>query len=350
MFVMLSIAAAGVSLWFIGVQVFAIGSFCPYCLVTDLCGIALGVVATIFALRSAYAQRGITQPRTMQPGLMALRTTMPLGGRTAPLAVQAERSSPWLIPAIGGAIPLIGLLIGGQLLFASKTFDLQKVALNESIQMVGSKTDATNSASPGGTERVAMRVPAEEENNVRPSLPANSTKPTSNSEAAVKDSSTAGHEKSASSPPPSEPAEPAKKRLVKFLGGKLTLDIYEHPVIGSREAPHIAIEMVSYDCSHCRKMYATMEHALERYGDQVALLVMVQPLDKECNKLITDPAASHPGAAPSARLALGVAQSEPFLVRSFPRFPNVRRKTSRPPWRPSSRKPMCSPTAAVSAN
>ena len=85
---------------------------------------------------------------------------------------------------------------------------------------------------------------------------------------------------------------------MKFLGGKLTLDVYQHPVIGSPEAPHIAIEMVSYDCPHCRKMFPMIEHALERYGDQVALLIMVQPLDKDCNKLVTDPAASHPGAAP----------------------------------------------------
>src|SRR3954471_10115783 len=34
-FVMLSIAAAGVSLWFVGIQIFALGSYCPYCLVTD---------------------------------------------------------------------------------------------------------------------------------------------------------------------------------------------------------------------------------------------------------------------------------------------------------------------------
>src|SRR6478672_8766358 len=157
-FVMLAIAAAGASLWFVGVQVFALGNYCPYCLVADTCGVALGVIATAFAIRSVYAQRGMPQSPAVQPGLMALRTTLPVGSRTAPLAVRTEQSTPWLLPAIGGAIPLIGMLIGGQLLFASKTYDLQKVALNESIQMVGSKSDGTNSASAGGKERVAMRV------------------------------------------------------------------------------------------------------------------------------------------------------------------------------------------------
>lgn len=312
LFVMLSIVAAGVSLWFVGVQVFALGSYCPYCLVTDSCGIGLGVIATVFAVRSVYMERGTSRSPAVQPGLMALRTTMPVGSRTAPVNTRTESASPWLIPAIGGAVPLIALLIGGQLLFASKTYDLQKVALKDSIQMVGAKTDTTDSASSGGTERVAMRVPSEDESNERPSLPTDPANPNAKSDASGKDTADGGTEKSAS-----EPAEPAKSRLVKFLGGKLTLDVYQHPVIGSPEAPHIAVEMMSYDCLHCRKMYPLIEHALERYGDQVALLVMVQPLDKDCNRLVTDPALSHPGACATAKLAMGVGRVSPS---SFARF------------------------------
>jgi uncharacterized membrane protein/thiol-disulfide isomerase/thioredoxin len=314
-FLMLSIAAAGVSLWFVGVQVFALGSYCPYCLVTDACGLALGVIATIFALRSVYSQRGMAQTAALQPGLIALRTTIPGTNRTAPLAARTEQTSPWLIPAIGGAIPLIALLIGGQLLFASKTYDLQKVALKESIQMVGSKTNSANAAPTGSTERVAMRVPNETNENLRPTLPTEPSKLDAKSEASDKDTANAGTKKSAA-----EPAEPPKKRLVKFLGGKLTLDVYQHPVIGSPDAHHMAIEMVSYDCAHCRKMYPIIEHALERYGDQVALLVMIQPLDKECNKLVTDPAASHPGACATAKLAMGVARVNPPSFASFHDF------------------------------
>jgi uncharacterized membrane protein len=309
-FVMLSIAAAGASLWFVALQIFALG-FCPYCLVADSCGIALGVIATIFAVRSVYAQRGSAQPSAAQPGLMALRSTMPLANRTTPVAVRTEPSSPWLLPAFGGAISLLVLLIGGQLLFSSKTFDVQEVALKDSIQMVGSKGDTANAGS-GGNERVALRVSSEDEGNVRPSLSTDPAKPNAKLDATSKDA--------ASEKPPAEPIEPTKKRLVKFLGGKLTLDVYQHPVIGSPEAPHIAVEMVSYDCPHCRKMFPMIEHALERYGDQVAVLVMVQPLDKECNKLVTDPAASHGGACAIAKLAMGVARINPSSFASFHEF------------------------------
>jgi uncharacterized membrane protein/protein-disulfide isomerase len=314
-FVMLAIAAASVSLWLIGVQIFALQTYCQWCLATDSCGIALGVIATIFAVRSVYVQRAGAPGGALQPGLMALRTTMPVANRTVPLPVRKERSSPWLLPAIGGAVPLIGLLIGGQLLFASKTYELEKVALKDSIQMDGAKSDSASGAASTGKERVAMRVPSEDENNVRPSLPADAANPNTNSDTASKGATDSGTEKS---PPAS--AEPMQKRLVKFLGGKLTLDVYQHPVIGNPEAPHIAIEMISYDCPHCRKMYPIMEHALERYGDQVALLIMVQPLDKDCNRLVTDPAMSHPGACATAKLAMGIAHVNPGSFASFHDF------------------------------
>ncbi len=237
---------------------------------------------------------------------MALRTALPAGSRSAPLAVRSERTSPALIPALGGAVPIIVILIGGQLLFASKTFDVQKVALNESIQMAGSNKDAANSAPSNGTEHIAMRVPADGD--------PGDEKP------AVKPETSGDHNAADASQPPSEPATPTKQRLVKFLGGKLTLDMYQHPIIGSPEAPHIAIEMVSYDCPHCHKMYAMMQHALERYGDQVALLIMVQPLDKECNRLVTDPAASHQGACATARLVMGIAKLNPSGFATFHDF------------------------------
>jgi uncharacterized membrane protein/protein-disulfide isomerase len=315
-FVMLSIVAAGTSLWLVGVQIFALGSYCPYCLVTDICGIGLGVIATIFAVRSVLDQRGLPDAGGAQAGLAALRSAMPGSAtganapRTARATTRFERTSPWLVPAMGCAIPLILLLIGGQILLPSKTFGLEQVALTESIQMVGAKA-GENDTTAGGSERIAMRVPSEDQNAVKPSLPSDST---------AADTKSDGTGKSANETSPSESAGPKKSRLVKFLGGKLTLDVYEHPVIGSPEAPHIVVEMISYDCPHCRKMFPIMEHALERYGDQVALLIMIQPLDKECNKLVTDPAMSHPGSCATAKLAMGIAKVNPSAFATFHDF------------------------------
>ena len=67
-------------------------------------------------------------------------------------------------------------------------------------------------------------------------------------------------------------------------------------------------------------MYPTMEHALQRYGDQVALVTMMIPLESECNRLLTDPAANHQGACITAKLALGVAKLNPAGFASFHDF------------------------------
>jgi protein-disulfide isomerase len=109
-------------------------------------------------------------------------------------------------------------------------------------------------------------------------------------------------------------APPAKSRIVKFLDGKLPIDMYKHPVIGSPEAPHVVVELMSYDCSHCRQMNPIIKEAVKRYGNQVAVVVLPIPLDRECNKYRDN---INPGACVAARLACAVAQLDPY---EFPKF------------------------------
>jgi uncharacterized membrane protein/protein-disulfide isomerase len=319
-FIALSIVAAGASIWFIAVQVFSIKIFCLYCLIIDVCGIALGIVATAFAVRAVLAERSMPQPRTVQTGLMALRTALPGSARNPQAMPQTATSQPWLLPAVGVAIPMLALLIGGQILFPYQTYGLEKADLKDTIAMDGSKTDGKADGTSEASTHVAMRVsPGSDTDEKNP--PADP--PNDKAAGAAKDSgkSTAADEKNAAAqPPPEVPAEPAKKRLVKVLNGKLTLDTYQHPIIGSPEAPHVAVEMVSYDCPHCRKMAATMQHALERYGDQVALLVIIIPFESSCNKLLTDPAANHPGACDTAKLGLSIAKVNPTAFGTFHEF------------------------------
>jgi uncharacterized membrane protein len=311
-FVMLAVTAAGASLWFIGIQIFAISSFCPYCLVVDACGIALGVIATVFGMRAALAERNQAQPRVLQAGLIGMRTPRTTASLSPSPAFRTEPASPAMIPALAGAIPLVALLAGGQILFPSSTFDVQKGQLTQSIQMVGAKAADVNHTSANQEPHVAMRVPTESTVDEQAADTSEPSRTSATAEPVAKNDSAAA--------PVSEPAPPAKQRLVKFLGGKLTLDVYQHPMIGSPEAPHIVIEMVSYDCSHCRQIAPLVNRALERYGDQVALLVMIQPLDKECNKLVTNSAASHQGACTVARLGLGIAKLNPAAFADFHEF------------------------------
>ncbi|HEX3600816.1 MAG TPA: vitamin K epoxide reductase family protein [Lacipirellulaceae bacterium] len=331
-FVMLAIVAAGASLWFIGVQMFAIHSYCQYCLVADTCGVALGIIVATAALLRLLARRGTPQPRTMQPGLMALRTALPAGPRVATSTASTTllpASPPSLAMAFAGALPLLALLIGGQLLFAAKTYQVEKLALGDSIKM-NEVSDVKSGDSAAATTHVAMRPTSDNDvsnavighENEIPGGSQSKDQPSASSIVADAPASIFSRKSSdEASKDAAEPlAESKHERLVKFLGGKLTLDVYKHPLIGSPEAPHIAIEMVSYDCTHCRKMHETIQHALDRYGDQVALLVMPVPLDKECNKLITDPTIVHQGACGTARLVIALAKLAPTEFANFHDF------------------------------
>jgi uncharacterized membrane protein len=333
-FVMLSLVAALASIWFIGVQVIAIGELCKYCLVVDTCGILLGIIATTFAVRSWLADRSVSKSRGLQPGLMALRTALPSGaaaGATSPSPQTPMRpatpSPPALGYAFGGAVPMIVLLIAGQFIFRAKTWEVQKVTLTDSINLTDSgdgKTADDSKAPPekpeGPTDGTATTGA---DGNSKTVSTADPLEPYSKN---VADSDGNKVEQTAASPQTNDAntkstaanAEP--ERLVKFLGGKLTLDTYKNPIIGSPDAPHIVVEIVSYDCPHCRKMHATMQQALKRYGDQVALLVMPIPYEQDCNKLITDPAASHRGACGTAKRAVAIARIDRSEFAKFHDF------------------------------
>jgi uncharacterized membrane protein/protein-disulfide isomerase len=322
-FVALSLAAAGASVWFLALQAFAIGHFCLYCVPTDLCGIALGAIATFFTVRWLKETEYLRRLPVASSGIAALRGAIPVAGRAAAplvsraapiMASQSPRSvascpAPSLSIAAAGAAGMIVLLIGGQLLFPAATFNVQKVALTDSVDL----NDAAK-------ERIAMRIPTE-------SLSSSNPQPNDNEQHAADGAPTAdnpgevqaGASDAATESKPTEtaPTVPQKSRLLKFLGGKLTLDTYKHPIIGSPEAPHVVVELASYDCSHCRKMHPKIQKALERYGDQVAMLVLVVPLEQKCNKLVTNSAASHQGACKTAQLAVGIASAKPTAFVKF---------------------------------
>jgi protein-disulfide isomerase len=240
--------------------------------------------------------------------------------------------------ALGGAGAIAVLLIGGQILFPAKGYEVQQVALQETIEMNGSGGNEPTEPQPFDPDaRVAMRIPAEpipdgdktaDHNEAGTNADSavvaagyESPEPSTNdeSEDAPAEPAAVADRNEVSENDVSQPAdeEPGRARIVEFLGGKLKLDVYKHPLIGSPDAPHVIVEMVSYDCKHCRATHGTMKQALSRYGSQVAVIIMIVPLDRECNKLVTNAAASHRGACATARMVLSVATLKPS---AFPKF------------------------------
>jgi uncharacterized membrane protein len=334
-FVMLSIIAAGASAWFIGLQVFAIGHYCVYCLVADVSGIAIGAIAVWSTARWLHETRYIRRTRSAAAGIVALRSALPTKARSTAAvgAYDPFPPTPSLPIAIGGALAALALLVSGQVIYPSKTYTVQSGTLDESVALVGSNDSQPNRDDEASdTQRhVAMRIPSEGEGDAAGKeqgprdgeAPAEPNVNSSNIESVPAAPAPAANNGSAgASPSQGDSPEPGnstskRERLVKFLGGKLTLDVYKHPLIGSPEAQHVMIEMISYDCPHCRKMHRIVEKGLARYGNQVAIIIMPIPLEQGCNKLVTDAAASHRGACVTARLAIGIATIRPPQFAKF---------------------------------
>lgn len=346
-FLMLAVVAAVSSLWFIGIQVFAIGDYCRWCLIADACGIALGALSIWSVARWWHETRYQRTSQTAASGIMALRTAMPTASRTVPIIAAPRRlPTPSFAIAFGGAGAIVALLVGGQILRPAKSFELNQVALNETISMDGADGGESTDPAPSvdATTRVAMRVPAEPnveesgglDNQETVTTNREGDDPTEPSSDQIEDSATrqrnADNEGAdlsanrsnntastadATNEAPDAASPKKRERIVSFLGGKLKLDVYKHPVIGDPEAPHVMIEMLSYDCKHCRKMHRTIKQAKSRYGNQVAIIVMVVPLEMGCNKLVTSSAGSHRGACSTARMALGVARLRPTAFARF---------------------------------
>jgi uncharacterized membrane protein len=341
-FTLLATVAAGASVWFIALQVFVIGDFCMYCLATDLCGIAIGALAgwsvyqwwsgaslprssgststTLSALRSAIpsstrlapvaATRAAPSKDTVDASPAAPRApstavarTVPLVGSVAPSSRASCAAPPSMPIAYGGALAMLIVLIGGQIVFPAKTFKVQPANLNATVDLSAQNgTKLSGEPSTGAETHVTMRIdtegetrPAEEKSDSTESPPANGN--------GVSES----------------PPEPKRSREIKLLGGKLTLDLGDEPVIGPIDAPHVVVELISYDCSHCRKTNSHVKRALSRYGDQVALVVLVLPLESTCNKLV-NPDRSSAGACSTARTAIALAKLRPSTFSQFHNF------------------------------
>ncbi|MEM6656156.1 MAG: thioredoxin domain-containing protein, partial [Planctomycetota bacterium] len=100
-------------------------------------------------------------------------------------------------------------------------------------------------------------------------------------------------------------------RPLSLLKGKLTIDAYDHPVIGSPEAEHLVVELMDYACPHCHEFADMLEQALPRYGDRLGVVVLPVPTELLCNKHIKKYRPRSRGDCKVSQVALALAEAHP---------------------------------------
>jgi protein-disulfide isomerase len=241
---LLTAAAALAAVWFVGLQVLEIGSLCWPCLATHTCGLLLAATAWSTAY---FACRGEREP-----------------------AAIPNRA------AAGISVVLIGVLIGGQLVYEPPTFRIDR--------------DDSRLAAAGGDESQAAN--SADVHAIEAAAAANAV-PMPTGDSLHNSSHTA--------------QKPPLSRVLRLRNTAMTFDAYEHPILGSPDAEHVIVELFDYTCTHCRKQHFQLEEAREHFGERLAVLVLPCPMNGKCNSFAaptSDP--PHAYACIYARLAVAV--------------------------------------------
>ncbi|MCC6679920.1 MAG: thioredoxin domain-containing protein [Phycisphaeraceae bacterium] len=110
--------------------------------------------------------------------------------------------------------------------------------------------------------------------------------------------------------------QPAPSTRVRLLQDSVQLDPRRSPILGRPDAPVILVEIYDYTCPHCRLLYQFMHQARQRYGDQLAIIMLPTPLNSDCNRHVTKTKPEQKHACELAKLALAVwlADSDQFTA------------------------------------
>ena len=306
----LGLLAAGSATWFIGLQVFQIGSFCLYCMGVHLCSLIICGL-TVFHLWSSTANAGPAPMGNMfgAPG-------------DAPTYDDDFSQSSNARPILASCLAACGLavLMIGQFFFQPDT--MQYVKVEDLI--------AENDA--GNAEQVEEVAEESEPDDLQ--VETNQVEEPASSDDS--DDIFAGDDDDifAKEAEPEKVVTPPKKsrltepRFVKFGGLQEPIDVANVPILGSPEAEFVLLEMLDYTCPHCRNLHPSVEAAVERYGDQVAFVVFHVPLSKKCNPYVKRDHWSHKNACDYARLALSIFRLD---RTKFAEFHNWVMGSKRPP-------------------
>jgi protein-disulfide isomerase len=121
-------------------------------------------------------------------------------------------------------------------------------------------------------------------------------------------------------------AEPAR-RIIRIIGDT-KLDVRQWPLLGKPDAKYVFVEMFDYTCPHCRDMHQEIDAALERFGDDLAVLTLPVPLNASCNNQVGRTEFQHRESCEIANFAVTVWRLKPKKYHAYHDWlfePNVAR-------------------------
>ena len=111
-----------------------------------------------------------------------------------------------------------------------------------------------------------------------------------------------------------------ESRTVHLLDDKLIFDLYKMPVLGSREAKHVILELSDYCCPSCRKLHFRMKQFHEIYDIDFAVVYLPAPMNSECNSNVKKTPRGFEDACTYAEFGMAVNKADSSKFETFHDF------------------------------
>jgi len=320
--------AVGAAVWFISLQTFELRAFCPYCLAVHACGAALAVLVFLGLPRV----RSRADNSTRRALLMVSQPSR--SSNTLPIVPTDSARHAEVGIAIG--IGLLVILVAAQIVFPPASYQEEQFsdvarAAEDPPPATGASTSTPSASEAPMAAREDAATPTAEEETADAADAAvqrdDATATTGVQSAGSEDTVLIEEDVASLFPDPVEPSteraedqnvQPADgERKLRLLGGKLILNMKDHKLIGSPDAPHVMVKLFDYTCPHCQKLHTELEKARQRYGDQLAIVLINVPLNARCNPLVVYTHPQHRSACLIARLADAVWRERPDRFEEF---------------------------------
>lgn len=341
------------ALWFIGLQILVVEHLCTYCLIVHTCGIVLaGLVLTSRLCPRSLRVKSVAMsvlgvsilagiqaatPKADQFEIVRYDDVLPSSNDDAKTAISGSELEVFAAP---------GEFIEAPVDITEAPIDVFEAPIaddgsNEATTAENPPTRSSDKSKPAETKPAVattllfimptrilciadlLSVGAQEsQENAAP--PEGTSSSTSAAEGALDEQtkSEAGQGSADDEKPLAKDAaeatpEPPKRRLLTFAGNRFTLDVKQWPLLGQPEAKYVFVEMYDYTCPHCRNTHHAIMGALNKYGDNLAVLALPVPLNPECNPTVTSGGGGHGEACELARIAIAVWRLDAGKFREF---------------------------------
>ncbi|RYD21777.1 MAG: hypothetical protein EOP88_10240 [Verrucomicrobiaceae bacterium] len=115
--------------------------------------------------------------------------------------------------------------------------------------------------------------------------------------------------------PPAAIHERGEGRKVSYDGGRKSFNVSSLPRLGSAQAKHVLIEYHDFQCPACRKMSGFLRVLVEKYPEDICVILLPVPLDRSCNSHLKPTDKGHPGSCGLSRIALAAWRADPTIYQ-----------------------------------